>query len=150
METFLAEYGMVWVGEESNDNSSVYLDEDDEKQTDDQTPVPSDAMPQNPGAVWRQDTSLNRDDTTTSVQIDFDLLVENIQDLNVLAGDGTKPIRKTSDGARFEVQEDVQLTIYANGILMFDGPFRPYTDPATQLWVKDILDGYFPSELQAR
>jgi hypothetical protein len=28
--------------------------------------------------------------------------------------------------------------------------FRPFTDPQTQHLIKDILDGYFPSELQTR
>ncbi|GFS13966.1 UBX domain-containing protein 11-like [Elysia marginata] len=76
--------------------------------------------------------------------------MENINDLNVLAGAGVAQIKKTSDRARFEIPESVQLTIYANGILMFDGPFRPYTEPTTRQCVQDLLDGYFPSELQHR
>lgn len=44
----------------------------------------------------------------------------------------------------------VQLTVYANGIFMFNGPFRPFSDTQTQSFLKDILDGYFPSELQGR
>ena len=33
---------------------------------------------------------------------------------------------------------------------MFQGPFRPFTDPLTHQCVQDLMDGYFPSELQAR
>lgn len=44
----------------------------------------------------------------------------------------------------------MQLTLYSNGIVMFSGPFRPFDDHMTQDLVKDILDGYFPSELQGR
>uniref|UniRef100_A0A8B9NM24 UBX domain-containing protein 11 n=1 Tax=Accipiter nisus TaxID=211598 RepID=A0A8B9NM24_9AVES len=33
---------------------------------------------------------------------------------------------------------------------MFNGPFRPYEDPSTQQCLQDIMDGYFPSELQMR
>uniref|UniRef100_A0A8C6IML4 UBX domain-containing protein 11 n=1 Tax=Melopsittacus undulatus TaxID=13146 RepID=A0A8C6IML4_MELUD len=33
---------------------------------------------------------------------------------------------------------------------MFNGPFRPYADPSTQQCLQDIMDGYFPSELQMR
>lgn len=29
--------------------------------------------------------------------------------------------------------EAVPLTLYANGIVMFQGPFRPFTDPSTQV-----------------
>ena len=32
---------------------------------------------------------------------------------------------------------------------MFDGPFRPLSDPMTQHCLYDIMEGYFPSELQA-
>uniref|UniRef100_A0A2I2YI61 UBX domain-containing protein 11 n=4 Tax=Gorilla gorilla gorilla TaxID=9595 RepID=A0A2I2YI61_GORGO len=31
---------------------------------------------------------------------------------------------------------------------MFDGPFQPFYDPSTQRCLRDILDGFFPSELQ--
>jgi hypothetical protein len=44
----------------------------------------------------------------------------------------------------------VQLTLYQNGIVMFSGPFRPFSDPLTQRCMTDIMDGYFPSELQDR
>ena len=40
--------------------------------------------------------------------------------------------------------------LYSNGLLLFDGPFRPYSDPATCRCVHDLMDGYFPAELQAR
>uniref|UniRef100_A0A8C3BQD0 UBX domain-containing protein 11 n=1 Tax=Cairina moschata TaxID=8855 RepID=A0A8C3BQD0_CAIMO len=33
---------------------------------------------------------------------------------------------------------------------MFDGPFRSYEEPSTQQCLQDIMDGYFPSELQMR
>lgn len=31
---------------------------------------------------------------------------------------------------------------------MFDGPFRSYDEELTQICVADLMDGYFPSELQ--
>ena len=34
--------------------------------------------------------------------------------------------------------------------MLFGGPFRPYSDPSTQVCVQDLTDGYFPSELQTR
>ena len=46
--------------------------------------------------------------------------------------------------------DPIQLTLYANGILMFEGPFRPFTEPSTRSCVQDIMDGYFPGELQER
>ena len=32
-----------------------------------------------------------------------------------------------------QVRDPVPLCLYANGILMFGGPFRPYSDPVTQV-----------------
>jgi len=34
-----------------------------------------------------------------------------------------------------QVRDSVPLTLYSNGILMFGGPFRPYSDPLTQVSV---------------
>ena len=33
---------------------------------------------------------------------------------------------------------------------MFQGPFRPYSDPTTYQCVQDLTDGYYPSELKSR
>lgn len=158
METFLAEYGMVWVGESVNEHSDVYLEdantvEADEDNTFTVTSNRSESSDgsvasSNPFGIWQQDASLPV--VPSPQNLDFNRLVENIRDLNILAGEGVAQIKKTTDGARFEIPEPVQLTVYANGILMFDGPFRPYTDPATRRCVHDLMDGYFPSELQSR
>ena len=66
-------------------------------------------------------------------QIDFDLILENVRDLNVLAGEGSSQIEHTPGGARLRQPEPLPLTLYQNGIVMFDGPFRPYEDPSTQV-----------------
>ena len=49
-----------------------------------------------------------------------------------------------------QVLETVPLTLYNNGLCLFAGPFRPYCDPSTQQVVRDLTDGYFPSELRSR
>ena len=36
-------------------------------------------------------------------QVDFDLIIHNIQDLNALAGEGVGQIHHTTDGARLKV-----------------------------------------------
>ncbi|XP_052811911.1 UBX domain-containing protein 11-like isoform X2 [Mya arenaria] len=126
METFLADYGMVWVGEETGNNS----DDDDSEDE-----------------LWRPASSVSQQPT---FKVDYNKLIENIRDLNALAGEGSAFITQTKDGARLKMQDSVQLTLYANGFLMFNGPFRPFTDPVTQTCVQDMLDGYFPSELQGR
>ncbi|NXI55324.1 UBX11 protein, partial [Chloroceryle aenea] len=82
--------------------------------------------------------------------IDFDLILEKVKDLNVLAGEGISHIEHTPRGAQLREPEPLPLTLYQNGIIMADGAFRPYEDPSTQQCLQDIADGYFPSELQLR
>ncbi|NXY91601.1 UBX11 protein, partial [Alcedo cyanopectus] len=79
--------------------------------------------------------------------MDFDLILEKVKDLNVLAGEGTSHIEHTPRGAQLREPRPLPLTLYQNGIL-FHGAFRPYEDPSTQQCLQDITDGYFPSELQ--
>lgn len=42
----------------------------------------------------------------------------------------------------------MSLKFYKNGMIVQDGPLRSYNDPTTLSFLRDILDGYFPSELQ--
>ncbi|NWI92548.1 UBX11 protein, partial [Pitta sordida] len=82
--------------------------------------------------------------------IDFDLILENVKYLNLLAGEGTARVEHTLRGARLRRAQPLPLTLYQNGIVMCHGAFRPYQDPSTQQCLQDIMDGYFPSELQPR
>uniref|UniRef100_A0A8C8R4R4 UBX domain-containing protein 11 n=1 Tax=Pelusios castaneus TaxID=367368 RepID=A0A8C8R4R4_9SAUR len=88
--------------------------------------------------------------TVSKYPINLDLILENLKDLNVLAGEGVSQIEHTAGGARLRQPESVSLTFYQNGIVMFNGPFRSYKEPSTQQCLQDIMDGYFPSELQKR
>ncbi|NWU82928.1 UBX11 protein, partial [Onychorhynchus coronatus] len=80
--------------------------------------------------------------------IDFDFILENVKYLNLLAGEGSSQIKHTPQGARLKQPEPVPLTLYQNGIVVCNGAFRPYQDPSAQQCLQDIMDGYFPSELQ--
>ncbi|NWZ87130.1 UBX11 protein, partial [Poecile atricapillus] len=82
--------------------------------------------------------------------IDFDLILEHIKDLNSLVGEGIAQIEQTPQGARLRRTEPLTLTLYQNGIVVGSGALRPYQHPATQQCLQDIMDGYFPSELQPR
>uniref|UniRef100_A0A8C3NSK8 UBX domain-containing protein 11 n=1 Tax=Cyanoderma ruficeps TaxID=181631 RepID=A0A8C3NSK8_9PASS len=83
-------------------------------------------------------------------RIDFDLILENIKYLNSLVGEDIPQVEHTPWGARLRRPEQQLLTLYQNGIVVGQGTFRPYQHPATQQYLQDIMDGYFPSELQPR
>ncbi|XP_067863014.1 UBX domain-containing protein 11 isoform X2 [Heptranchias perlo] len=135
MEKFLNDYGMVWVGAEKDESSNVYLKEEEEPR---ELPVPS-------GPVWFPD-----DAAVKSFRMDFDLVLENIKDLNILAGEGEARIEHIAGGARLKRPDPIALALFKNGIVMFNGPFRSFNQPSTQHCMQDIMDGYFPSELQSR
>nr|BAC27893.1 unnamed protein product [Mus musculus] len=86
-------------------------------------------------------------DSFVPPEVDFDKLMASLQDLSELV-EGEAQVTPVPGGARFRTLEPIPLKVYRNGIMMFDGPFRPFYDPSTQRCLRDILDGFFPSELQ--
>jgi hypothetical protein len=69
-----------------------------------------------------------------------------------MVNDGEQQIVKKVNGASFQPQasEKIKLVFYENGICLFNGPFRPFSDLKTQQFCSDISDGYFPTELQTK
>ncbi|XP_074074125.1 UBX domain-containing protein 11 isoform X2 [Macrotis lagotis] len=129
MERFLNDYGLEWVGEPSETEMEMDTDIEAEKWT--------------LKKHWKPGES-----TVPAPTVDFDELLENLQDLSLLAGEGQSLIHTSSSMAVLKTPEPVPLTLYQNGIIMFNGPFRPFSDVSTQQCIQDILDGFFPSELK--
>uniref|UniRef100_A0ABI8AH42 UBX domain protein 11 n=1 Tax=Felis catus TaxID=9685 RepID=A0ABI8AH42_FELCA len=87
-------------------------------------------------------------DSLAPPEVDFDRLLASLKDLSELVVEGDTQVTPMPGGARLHVLEPIPLKLYRNGLMMFDGPFRPFHDPSTQRCLRDILDGFFPSELQ--
>ena len=111
MEQFLADYGLIWVGSQSDEEDS--------------------------------DSESLSDGEETSQKYDLEKIVKNVKDLNILGGEG-RSLVETKNGASQIVPKapSLKLTIYENGILLGDGPFR-FTSQAEH-FLNDIRDGYFP------
>ncbi|XP_061919036.1 UBX domain-containing protein 11-like isoform X2 [Entelurus aequoreus] len=120
MVSFLNDYGLIWVG--------------DKKQ----------------GDAAAQTSSLTGDSGARNFHLDFELVLKRIKELNILAGEGESFIQSTRRGAQLARKDPVQLRLYKNGIVMFEGPFRSYQEDSTQQCMQDFMEGYFPSELQSR
>ncbi|XP_066494742.1 UBX domain-containing protein 11 isoform X2 [Tiliqua scincoides] len=131
MERFLNDYGLIWVGEGTDSMTDLELLKEERHK-------PS-------SNLWKPGNSI-----VSASSINFDLIFENLKDLNVLAGEGMSQIEHIAGGARLKQLDAIPLTFYQNGIVMFNGPFRSYEEPSTQQCLRDIMDGYFPSELQRR
>ncbi|XP_058232552.1 UBX domain-containing protein 11 isoform X4 [Hemibagrus wyckioides] len=122
-QKFLSDYGLIWVGDgENKDHEAI-------------NPQTS----QHTGALLVRSFSVN-----------FDLVLQNVRDLNVLAGEGGTRITLVPGGAKLTQQPAVDLQLYRNGMVMSHSPFRAYTEPQTQRFLQDLMDGYFPSELRDR
>eukprot|EP00730_Choanoeca_flexa_P019450 TRINITY_DN9498_c0_g1_i2.p1 TRINITY_DN9498_c0_g1~~TRINITY_DN9498_c0_g1_i2.p1 ORF type:complete len:524 (+),score=85.23 TRINITY_DN9498_c0_g1_i2:2634-4205(+) len=153
MEAFLADYGMVWVGDESDVDATDDADLVDDAEGDikQQALVADDDTEE---LSVRTDvgttTASEQTDPAIPFVINHERIIENIQELNVLAGAGSAKIVSGASGGRLQVQESIPLKLYNNGILMFNGPFRSADDQTTQMFLRDLQDGYFPWELRSR
>ncbi|XP_063735596.1 UBX domain-containing protein 11 isoform X2 [Eleginops maclovinus] len=128
MDSFLNDYGLIWVGDsESSDSAKSEQPHNLER------------------GLWQPDTSV-----VSSFHMNFDLVLQSVKELNILGGEGECFVQSTPTGAHLAKKDPVQLSLYSNGIVMFDGPFRSYQEHSTQRCMQDLMDGYFPSELQER
>lgn len=132
MERFLSDYGLQWVGEP--------MDQEDSEEKIDSENDEWDWMKAK--KFWKPGDSL------APPEVDFDRLLASLQDLSELVVEGETQVKPVPGGAQLRTLEPIPLKLYRNGIMMFDGPFRPFYDPSTQRCLRDILDGFFPSELQ--
>ncbi|XP_021056555.1 UBX domain-containing protein 11 isoform X1 [Mus pahari] len=132
MERFLSDYGLQWVGEPMDQENS---EEKTVSENDEQDWMKAKKF-------WKPGDSL------VPPEVDFDRLLASLQDLSELVVEGEAQVTPVPGGAQFRTLEPIPLKVYRNGIMMFDGPFRPFYDPSTQRCLRDILDGFFPSELQ--
>lgn len=122
MEEFLHDYGLVWVGTQKPSQDELYRGDNSQKAS---------YFINNPETLKR--------------------IISNIEFLNQWIGAGEAKItRDPTDPkkAYLKEQQPIPLTLYADGICLYNGPFRPFTQHETMQFVQDILDGFFPSELE--
>ncbi|CAH8483753.1 unnamed protein product [Schistosoma turkestanicum] len=120
MKEFLHDHGLIWVGGQSTDHET---------------------SPRNDNGIKLDETILR-------------CLVQQIYVLNSWnndTNDERKVILKPNSPnvACLRNQSPIPLTVYADGLYLGSGPFRSYNNHDTLQFVQDILDGYFPSELQS-
>ncbi|KAK0163901.1 hypothetical protein PV328_002586 [Microctonus aethiopoides] len=114
MEKFLADYGLVWLGESSNNKTK------------------------------------NSDELSNNFINDcYIKLMANVEELNLSVGKGEMHVCRHQGGATFKAPSCMILKFYKNGMIVGQkGRLRHYRESITQSFIRDILDGYFPSELQ--
>ncbi|KAK9506943.1 hypothetical protein O3M35_008788 [Rhynocoris fuscipes] len=76
----------------------------------------------------------------------FEKVFSSIDDLNIMASE--PQIVHTRSGATFKRCELLNLTLYKDGMVVENTPFRQYTATSVQQFFRDIEDGYYPTELK--
>ncbi|RZF44705.1 hypothetical protein LSTR_LSTR000657 [Laodelphax striatellus] len=79
----------------------------------------------------------------------FDLIISQIAEMNQEAGE-IHVYHSTQTGATFQKCNSLSLILYANGFSIEGSRFRQYWERSAQQFIKDIVDGFYPSEFQAQ
>jgi len=136
MEKFLKDYGLVWVGHAGADKRNGRVDD------------PAENMA----------ASESKDDGTDH-DVAVHVLVKKIKELNEMLENEQAEVRifdngngKTHRKAKFmradEYCDTIPVRIFKDGILIKRGPFRKCGSEGYQKFVRDVVDGYFPSEFR--
>jgi DNA-binding HxlR family transcriptional regulator len=125
METFLSDYGLIWVG-----------------------PTPEDCA--EAGGSQLQGDACRSLQPQAGPGVDLDLLLCKMAELNRVVEEERGVIVTRNKRAQFRRPEVVPLRVFADGIAVgAGGALRPYADADLQQFMRDILDGYFPSEFRS-
>jgi hypothetical protein len=81
--------------------------------------------------------------------VDFAVLKTRLAQLSSVAGEGKAVVVERNGAHVFEQPRGMPLVLFADGVLLGRGPFRPFGQPAGDAFVSDVLDGFFPSEFKA-
>jgi len=153
MECFLHDYGMIWVGDGGEEQEEEQQEEEEEREEEGAGEAEEGAGPRPAGEVGESgDKKRNTKGVTRDGAFEYNIgvLVKQVEELNYVAGDGTKEVQVGKHGERrFQEAEALPLAVYRDGILLKEGPFRGFAeDKSARAFIIDILDGYFPYELK--
>ncbi|KAG2488049.1 hypothetical protein HYH03_013354 [Edaphochlamys debaryana] len=111
-------------------------------------PAPSSALPPaNYGSSPAASSSLSS--LKQGLPFSMQALMEKVDELNDLAEDGCGHIVSGGNGQHVLATRDaVNLVVYRDGLQIHTLPAKPFSDPATNAVLRDILDGYFPYVLK--
>jgi SEP domain/UBX domain len=123
MENFLHDYGLQWVGNKMSDAIEV-----------------------------GGQPHLNGMDDDFSRRIDYSSLVPKIEALNSLLCSEPSQVKIDSRRGKIvhagELFESIDVAVYSDGIMIKRGPFRDCNSDSCNSFIRDIMDGFFPSEFR--
>ena len=123
MENFLHDYGLQWVGNKMSNAIEV-----------------------------GEQPHLSGMDDDNSRRIDYNSLVPKIEALNSLLCSEPSQVKIDSRRGKIvhagELFESIDVAVYSDGIMIKRGPFRDSNSDSCNSFIRDIMDGFFPSEFR--
>ena len=112
MESFLEDYGLVWVGSQQSEDQS----------------------------------------SGSASTVDFESFLRKVDELNALLANEPVQVKVENKQAKLvhaaDVAAKITIVFYRNGMRVNEGPFRSTNSDLYTTFVRDIMDGYFPSEFR--
>jgi len=135
MKQFLREYNLTWVGDKqpspppqptSKKGSSFSLYD---------------------GAFVPPQQSAEPEPPVSEHPFELEHLRSVVRQLNSLVNT-TEVVSTGNNVHERKVKKPIDLVVYADGIIVNHGPFRPYHSNLCDAFLKDVLEGYFPYEFK--
>lgn len=160
MNHFLADYGLTYVGDRTSpindDNGAPHHKSTSPQSTPEVKPFNlydgnfSLCQPGKEAACIPTNTNkaLVLDSQPARPHFSVDRLIQNAELLS--ASIGTHEAATNSGFTQLQQRDAVAVCVYADGIVVNRGPFRPYGWPLCDAFIGDVLEGYFPYEYKDR
>lgn len=155
IEGFLADYGLVWIGGSPRrrpaNSSAPAAPRRPTSSGNDHALARSTSRPRTLDPLPQQQQSTKK--LLAPFTFDAAKVKRNVAELNIVVGSDVARVQRGPDGVshQLRVPDPLRFVLYADGIFLLNGPFRSFSDdPSARVFVSDIADGYFPSELQKR
>eukprot|EP00656_Telonema_subtile_P056431 TRINITY_DN9011_c0_g1_i2.p1 TRINITY_DN9011_c0_g1~~TRINITY_DN9011_c0_g1_i2.p1 ORF type:complete len:558 (-),score=109.10 TRINITY_DN9011_c0_g1_i2:273-1946(-) len=147
MEQFLSDYGLTWVGDDSQPGPASPANIENEQEAQDSMWRPNTSVPSpeksSPAPTLQTDPDLS------SYPFKFAVLRKNAEDLSMLGGDGKSDIQQVGPGDyRLRRRDKMEMVFWKDGFQIDYAGLRPYTMKHNRAFVQDLLEGFFPFELK--
>jgi hypothetical protein len=146
METFLNDYGLVWVGFRAGAGEGSPIAEDEAKTKEDGMQTGEEGeersgSPSHPSPA----PSL-----PSSIFFSVPEFLSSVAELNAIASEGNSMRIHTSAAGvtKFLPPISLDLILYRDGMYFRSGPLRPWSLPSAREFIRDVMEGFFPYELK--
>eukprot|EP01135_Chromosphaera_perkinsii_P003291 Nk52_evm66s239 gene=Nk52_evmTU66s239 len=157
MEDFLADYGLVWVGNDIDlEGEFQEPDKSDEGKGQISRLISKEiSFQDNNGNVTNSTAQEEQPSVPRGTEgvFNFGLFVKNLKELSCIAGEDVAiVVPSDADGKTHSLKapDSIPVKLYSNGFMLWDGPFRPFDSDIAKSFIEDVFDGYFPIELKER